>query len=298
MRFAQQALKPFVTSASTIATMKKRKAYWWYLINGLMFVLLAFSFSQWIAKLGSSQPAHKAETGDATDHDEVDVNLQAELATSLFGETPVSSEGPPSAVGDSLSRLNVVLKGVIAGKPSGMALVSVDGGAEAAFALDQEIVPGVVLAEIHADRITLKNGASLKSVALEEWDVSFDSLAATDGGTERHATIARTRLAAFNEVVVQRDHIRARVSTPHELLSQVVYAPNADGGFVLQEIQSDSLVEELGLRPGDVIRGANGQALNSIDDIRRIYQQLGNATHVHLDLVRDGRPSSLRYKIQ
>lgn len=231
--------------------------------------------------------------------DDADVDLQTLLAAALFGEAPGSPDDAAAVVSDLLSRLNVVLKGVIAGMPSGMALVTVDGGAEAAFGLHEEIVPGVVLAEIHANRITLKNGASLKSIALEEWDVSFDLLSATDGGTERHATVARARLpASNNEVVVQRDHIRTRVSTPHELLSQVVYVPDAGGGFVLQEVQPDSIVEELGLRPGDVIRGANGQALNSVDDIRRIYQQLGNATHVHLDLVRDGRPSSLRYRIQ
>lgn len=278
--------------------MEKHKIYWW-LINGLMLLLIAFSIPQWIARLGSSQAVHQTKMDNTNLRDDADVDLQTLLAAALFGEAPGSPDDAAAVVSDLLSRLNVVLKGVIAGMPSGMALVTVDGGAEAAFGLHEEIVPGVVLAEIHANRITLKNGASLKSIALEEWDVSFDLLSATDGGTERHATVARARLpASNNEVVVQRDHIRTRASTPHELLSQVVYVPDAGGGFVLQEVQPDSIVEELGLRPGDVIRGANGQALNSVDDIRRIYQQLGNATHVHLDLVRDGRPSSLRYRIQ
>jgi hypothetical protein len=50
-------------------------------------------------------------------------------------------------------------------------------------------------------------------------------------------------------------------------------------------------------RPGEVVRSINGQSLNYADDIRRVYQQLGNAKQAKVELVRDGKMESLHYRV-
>lgn len=103
---------------------------------------------------------------------------------------------------------------------------------------------------------------------------------------------------APKQYVIRRDVLRTQVHSPQELLSQTVLVPNAGGGYLLREVQPDGLVEKFGLRAGDVIRSANGQAVNSADDIRRIYQQLSDARHLRLEILRDGKNEQWLYEIR
>ena len=68
-------------------------------------------------------------------------------------------------------------------------------------------------------------------------------------------------------------------------------------GFLLQEVQSGSLIEQFGLRAGDIIRSANGQTLRYADDIRRVSEQLVSSKQLKLELHRDGKREELNYEI-
>ena len=49
---------------------------------------------------------------------------------------------------------------------------------------------------------------------------------------------------------------------------------------------------------GDVLRLANGQALNNLTDLPRLYQEFGSAATVRLELTRDGQPTILQYTVR
>src|SRR5437660_1336549 len=83
-----------------------------------------------------------------------------------------------------------------------------------------------------------------------------------------------------------------------EFLNQALIVPNPDGGFLVRQVQSGSLYEKLGLRPGDVIRNVNGQPLTSMDDVMRLYQQFGTAQRVLVDVQRQGRTETLYYDMR
>jgi len=83
-----------------------------------------------------------------------------------------------------------------------------------------------------------------------------------------------------------------------EFLSQALIVPNADGGFLVRQIQPGSLYEKLGLRPGDVIRNVNGQALTSMEDVMKLYQQFGSAQRVLVEVQRQGRNETLYYDMR
>lgn len=97
---------------------------------------------------------------------------------------------------------------------------------------------------------------------------------------------------------LSRDTLRSQVQSPQELLSQAIVVPSSGGGFALQEVESGSLIEQLGLRAGDVILSANGQALRSTDDIMRAYQGSQGMSQVRLEVSRDGRRVQYLYDIR
>ena len=65
--------------------------------------------------------------------------------------------------------------------------------------------------------------------------------------------------------------------------------------------QPGSVYEKLGVRTGDVIRSVNGQPINNMDEVMKLYQQLGGIDRVGsvaIEVTRGGRTESLQYNIE
>jgi general secretion pathway protein C len=103
--------------------------------------------------------------------------------------------------------------------------------------------------------------------------------------------------SATGGTLVDRKQLQQQLGKP-EFLSQALIVPNPDGGFLVRQIQPGSLYEKLGLRPGDVIRNVNGQALTSMDDVMKLYQQFGSAQRVLVEVQRQGRNETLYYDMR
>ena len=55
------------------------------------------------------------------------------------------------------------------------------------------------------------------------------------------------------------------------------------------------------MRTGDVIRSVNGQPINNMDEVMKLYQQLGGINqvgNVAIEVTRGGRTESLQYNIE
>ena len=59
------------------------------------------------------------------------------------------------------------------------------------------------------------------------------------------------------------------------------------GGILVEEIYPGSVVAELALEPGDVIRMLNGEVVASPEDLARIYRDKGLPHQV--EIIRNGR---------
>jgi hypothetical protein len=87
------------------------------------------------------------------------------VAAHLFGVD--ESSGPLGAL--ARSALNLVVTGLLAtGESGGMVVISVDGQAETAFAAGDEILPGVRLHAVEAERIIIARAGRLETVPLKE----------------------------------------------------------------------------------------------------------------------------------
>jgi len=55
------------------------------------------------------------------------------------------------------------------------------------------------------------------------------------------------------------------------------------------------------VRTGDVIRSVNGQPINNMDEVMKLYQQLGGIDKVGsvaIEVTRGGRTESLQYNLE
>ncbi len=215
------------------------------------------------------------------------VDLSALTRAQLFG--PVVSRGSEEA---SLAptNLNITLTGVAVRPTGGCALVIVQGQPESAFCAGEELTPGVRLDTVERDRIVILRNGVREAVPLKDNDKTVSL-----GVPPPLPPIVQP--SATGGQLVDRRQLQQQLGRP-EFLSQALIVPNADGGFLVRQIQPGSLYEKLGLRPGDVIRNVNGQALTSMEDVMRLYQQFGSAQRVLVEVQRQGRNETLYYDMR
>jgi general secretion pathway protein C len=216
--------------------------------------------------------------------DEVDLGVLPR--SQLFG-APAS---PQAAESLAPTNLNLTLTGVMARPVGGCALVIVQGQPESAFCAGEDLTPGVRLDTVERDRIVILRNGARETVPLKDLD--------------KHANLIAPPLlgpivqpGSTGAAVVDRKQLQQQMGRP-EFLSQALIVPNPEGGFLVRQIQPGSLYEKLGLRPGDVIRNVNGQALTSMEDVMKLYQQFGTAQRVLVEVQRQGRSETLYYDMR
>jgi general secretion pathway protein C len=216
--------------------------------------------------------------------DEVDLGVLPR--SQLFG-APAS---PQAAESLAPTNLNLTLTGVMARPVGGCALVIVQGQPESAFCAGEDLTPGVRLDTVERDRIVILRNGARETVPLKDLDKHANLIAPPAPGPI-------VQPGSTGAAVVDRKQLQQQMGKP-EFLSQALIVPNPEGGFLVRQIQPGSLYEKLGLRPGDVIRNVNGQALTSMEDVMKLYQQFGTAQRVLVEVQRQGRSETLYYDMR
>ena len=80
--------------------------------------------------------------------------------------------------------------------------------------------------------------------------------------------------------------------------------PNRDpntgeiNGFRLVDMQPGSIYEQLGLQRMDVIKGVNGEPLDSVQKAMELYNTLKNGNQVKLQVERGGKSDTFTYDVK
>src|SRR5205085_2033925 len=87
------------------------------------------------------------------------------------------------------------------------------------------------------------------------------------------------------------------------LLDFTALVGSIDGTFVAQGLELDkvktgSIFAKAGLVAGDVIVAVDGRAMKSIDDAADLYARAGGMKQAKVEIVRGGKPQTLRVAIQ
>ncbi|MCJ8277344.1 MAG: general secretion pathway protein GspC, partial [Bdellovibrionales bacterium] len=78
-------------------------------------------------------------------------------------------------------------------------------------------------------------------------------------------------------------------------------APGSGGevaGFKLVAIKAGSIYEKLGLKRGDIIKGVNGESVDTPQKAMELYQALKSSDSIQLEVTRGGSSTTLNYSLE
>ncbi|MBR1673034.1 MAG: hypothetical protein IJ702_08905 [Fretibacterium sp.] len=89
------------------------------------------------------------------------------------------------------------------------------------------------------------------------------------------------------------------VQNPFDELKKVRLRPkDGEPGLQIQWIQNDSILKQLGVQKGDIIKGVNGIPFSNMADIANSINSLMNSERFDVEVTRKGKPTSLRYVVR
>jgi general secretion pathway protein C len=107
--------------------------------------------------------------------------------------------------------------------------------------------------------------------------------------------------AGGEQLRIDRNEINSALNNINQLMQQVRVRPHfkngKPNGLILTHIRNNSIFNELGLQSGDIVKGVNGQEIESVDDALKFYNNLKSSSSVRLQIERRGQEKSISYQI-
>lgn len=225
----------------------------------------------------------------------VAADAQAIAAAHLFGEA--GADDTPAVVPDVAdenledTRLsNLELKGTIASPETTMsaAIISDGRNEEKVYLIGDPVASGAKLHAVYTDRVVLNESGRLTNLRLPE--------------EYRESASAPIRRAATRRTAApQTESIQTVVSQNVARLADVIrptpyFVNGQQEGYRVYPGRDRRQFAALGLRPGDLIKDIDGQALTDPTQAMEIFQSLGTASEVSVTVERDGQPEVIVLK--
>ncbi len=214
------------------------------------------------------------------------VNLSS---TAIAAETAVEASG---ITGD------LVLIGTVVAGDDSLALIKL-GTKAGVFQLNEELASGVVVSEIGRKLVVLTDHGTRRELLLKQRKganaqrVKQRSSAATKQGI---VAVDKSRWQISKAVA---NNARANLNSLLQTARMVPQVNNGKTvGFKLVELEKGSLLEQIGLRVGDLVVEINQVALNSPEKALQIFQQVREANNITLRLMRNGQPETFEYSFE
>ena len=111
-------------------------------------------------------------------------------------------------------------------------------------------------------------------------------------------------MSGTNQFTISRSNLLKYTNDLSSVLMQARAVPNRDpntgeiNGFRVLDMQPGSIYEQLGLQRMDVIKGVNGEPVDSIQKAMEMYNTLKNGSQVKLQIERGGKTDTFTYDIK
>lgn len=212
----------------------------------------------------------------------------------LFGQAPVAAAAAPVETLPE-TRLNLALRGVVAGKDGG-AIIGTPNGDESFYGIDARLPGGATLREVYGDRVVLERSGRRETLRLprESLDAGGPPAAAAAPAVgEPQVLEPNLSLNQYRDLALQN---------PGQLADVVQVAPRNEGGrFVGYEVQpgrDPGLLGRLGLQAGDVVTSVNGISLDTPARALGVLRSLRGRNDVTVQIQRGGVPQTLSVNLQ
>jgi general secretion pathway protein C len=101
---------------------------------------------------------------------------------------------------------------------------------------------------------------------------------------------------------VRRSQMESAVKDVNNLMKEIRIRPNfrngKPDGLRLTGIRPNSIFYNMGLKSGDILTGANGKPIESVEDVFKLYQNLQSSSKVELQIKRRGQLKTIDYHIE
>jgi len=239
------------------------------------------AFPAWGMDTSVAVPAEPSHAGSLSEESRFRPLILAENEPVLHGGHP------QFGIASDLELTGVVVSGRVS-----IAIIADVGGREKVYRIGDQIRAGVTLAEVFRNGVVIAHG-DLRQRLLLTGRTSAEN--PPPGNSQAISLRAELPAAATPETEGVTPVPWHRPNFSPEVLRQGVMVPDPGGGYLLKKVMPDSLYARIGLRTGDVLRGANGRPIDSPEQLMLLYQQLNEGGQGSVELLREGRPDALRF---
>lgn len=216
----------------------------------------------------------------------------------LFGKAPPQQVAQAAPIDAPDTRLNLVLRGLVATTQPGeaLAIIADPQGKEKPYHEGDALPGGAVLRHIYVDRVILARAGQLETLRLRRQtlpDSDVDRRTPAPPPRTPAQQAVQPDAAASNRLQELREQY---ASNPEQLWDEVRITPvMGEGGirgYTLQH-QDRELMQAMGLREQDVITAVNGMPLSDPSVMYDVMNSLSSAQDLTLSVERDGSAQTL-----
>jgi general secretion pathway protein C len=207
--------------------------------------------------------------------------------------TPQTQDAPDT-------RLNLVLKGVLAAEPMSKASVIISlgkNGKEDMYSIGDQVA-SATLKEIYADRVILQRSGKLETLRMpDEYNDDFitsspNSQLPDEGDTRIDTSSPGAALSDIRQEILKNPTSFGKYAIP------VPYKQNGRIiGYQLRPQGDRTLFDVVGLDPNDVIVAVNGVQLDDPAEGLKALRELQSASQVNITVLRNGAEMPLQFDI-
>jgi len=259
-------------------------------VSALLVVIIAWQLAKiiWMLVPGASAGdpvTAPANTPVTMGQPSTSADARAIVTAHIFGEADPDME-PATPVLEEIDNLqetrltNLSLKGTIAATPTEMAIAIIADGRdeEKVYSIGELVTSGANLHAVYADRVVLNENGVLTNLKLPK---DFP-----EGSAPVNRRNTTTTSRATTQAVVAQN-----VSRLADVIRPTPYFVNGQQqGYRVYPGRDRQKFAALGLRPGDLIKDIDGQALNDPEQAMQIFQSLDSADQVSVTVERNGQP--------
>jgi len=212
-----------------------------------------------------------------------------------LSQQQVSAQNPTPAV----PRGDLTLIGTVVAGENSLALIQ-QGAKTAVYRLQQELAPGTVLIEVGRQMAVVREAGVRRELLLKPRKES--QVRPLRRGRSPNLSQGDVVALGENRWQVSKaavDNARANLNTLLQTARMVPQLQNGQTiGFRLVEMERGSLLEQIGLRVGDLVVEINEVEMNSPERALQIFQQVREASNISVGLIRNGKRETFEYRFE
>jgi general secretion pathway protein C len=237
----------------------------------------------------TGSPAALSASNDSADVSAIaNAHLFGVASTDPVDETLVVVEETENLRDTRITSLS--LRGTIASdiEANAVAIIADSGNEEKVYLIGDAVTSGAKLHAVYADRVVLNENGVYTNLKLPKDFPANSSPVARRNMTSTRRAVSTNNTQSIQAVVTQN------VSKLADVIRPTPYFVNGQQqGYRVYPGRNRAQFTALGLRPGDLIKDIDGQALTDPSQAMQVFQSLGSADQVSVTVERNGQPETI-----